>query len=603
AAAEAPAPELAPRFPRMPLAAPLALTSGYGDVRGNHFHAGVDLSTRSRVGAEVLAPAAGWVERVHTSGAGYGRVVYLRLEDGRLLVFGHLDAFAPALAAYVDSAQRADGQYDQDLWPAARRFRFAAGERLAWSGESGTGAPHLHFEVRHGDFALDPLRAGLEVSDHAPPRLVSLTLEPLDERSYVARGAAPLTRRLGARAETLVVEGRVRAVVKAVDGGADGRPIMPCRVGLAWGGLEVTARLDSISWADDMAQVDLVMDRGRVTFDRPGEGPAGVILWSPARQRPRFIAAPGPDSVDAGAILVAPGDPPRPLRLWAEDAAGHAVARSVWLRGPRAGEAGPDTLHAGTAPRAHRHGRRARAAAAAEVAEPGWTFGALPDRRLRVRVTGAPAGLTRVRIERARVREDISAGSPATWDGAGWCAVLYVSGIPDEEGFWIKGRLPDGRAWWSRGPYQLWPAGTLMLIQADATANTGIGAGQVFENDVALTRMWAAGAPGEDGLVPVAAAMELLPATLPLKHPIPIVLTLPAGMSPSRVGIYHRAAPEGPWDFLGARFDSSAHAFTGEAATTGEFGLLRDDTPPAVRVRPPARRAPAGPYPRWELAA
>ncbi|HEV2105225.1 MAG TPA: hypothetical protein VGU27_05795, partial [Candidatus Eisenbacteria bacterium] len=145
--------------------------------------------------------------------------------------------------------------------------------------------------------------------------------------------------------------------------------------------------------------------------------------------------------------------------------------------------------------------------------------------------------------------------------------------------------------------------GTLMLIQADATANTGIGAGQVFENDVALTRMWAAGAPGEDGLVPVAAAMELLPATLPLKHPIPIVLTLPAGMSPARVGIYHRTAREGPWDFVSERFDSSAHAFTGEAATAGEFGLLRDDTPPAVRVRPPARRAPAGPYPRWELAA
>src|SRR5215472_2988405 len=94
------------------------LRGGFGESRTNRFHAGLDLSTGGHVGAEVLAPAAGTVERVRSSGVGYGRSIYLRTADGRMIVFGHLDAYAPELAAYVDSVQRATGDYEQDLWPA-----------------------------------------------------------------------------------------------------------------------------------------------------------------------------------------------------------------------------------------------------------------------------------------------------------------------------------------------------------------------------------------------------------------------------------------------------------------------------------------------------
>ncbi len=191
------------------------VTGGYGEVRSNHVHAGVDLSTGGRVGAAVRASLAGNIERVRASGVGYGRSLYLRAGDGRLLVFGHLDAFAGAIAAYVDSVQRATGKYEQDLWPAASRFRFASGDTIAWSGESGSGGPHLHFEVRHGDFALDPLLAGIVQDGELPPRLESLTLEPLRENAWVARRASPWTTPLTAPAETLVVEGTVRAIVRS----------------------------------------------------------------------------------------------------------------------------------------------------------------------------------------------------------------------------------------------------------------------------------------------------------------------------------------------------------------------------------------------------
>jgi hypothetical protein len=211
-----------PPLARPPLDPPLAITGGFGEFRIGHFHAGVDLGTGARVGKPVFAPLAGHVERVRASGVGYGRSVYIRADDGRLIQLGHLDAFVEPIASYVAAVQESTGQYEQDLWPEASRFRVRAGQRIAWSGQSGAGGPHLHFEIRRGDMALNPLRAGLALADTRPPSLASLTLEPLDDTSFVERGAAPYGVALGARAETLVVEGRVRAVVGAPPATASG---------------------------------------------------------------------------------------------------------------------------------------------------------------------------------------------------------------------------------------------------------------------------------------------------------------------------------------------------------------------------------------------
>src|SRR5439155_20187677 len=125
-------------------------------------------STGRRVVSPFNAPDSGWFERVLASCVGYARSIYLHARDGRLIVFGHLDAFDEPLGSYVDSVQRATLEYEQDLTPPPGRFRVSAGRRIAWSGESGVGPPHLHMEVRIGDMAMNPLRAGLALPD--PPR-------------------------------------------------------------------------------------------------------------------------------------------------------------------------------------------------------------------------------------------------------------------------------------------------------------------------------------------------------------------------------------------------------------------------------------------------
>ena len=173
---------LDPALPKTPLPPPLTVTGGFGEYRIGHFHAGLDFGTNHHVGMHVMAPADGWVERVRASGVGYGRSVYLHTNDGRLIQLGHLDAFVEPLASYVRARQDSTGQYEQDLWPAKNQFRFRAGQQIAWSGQSGAGGPHLHFEIRRGDMAFQPARAGLStVKDQSPPSIVDLTLEPLDE--------------------------------------------------------------------------------------------------------------------------------------------------------------------------------------------------------------------------------------------------------------------------------------------------------------------------------------------------------------------------------------------------------------------------------------
>src|SRR5207247_8888513 len=115
---------------RPPLDPPITVTGGFGEYRIGHFHAGLDLGTGGRTGRPVYAPRSGWIERVRASGVGYGRSLYLRTDDGRLLQLGHLDAFVEPVASWVAAIQDSSGQYEQDLWPEAHRFAFRAGERI-----------------------------------------------------------------------------------------------------------------------------------------------------------------------------------------------------------------------------------------------------------------------------------------------------------------------------------------------------------------------------------------------------------------------------------------------------------------------------------------
>ncbi len=160
-----------------PLDIPLILSGTFGELRHNHFHAGVDFKTQGREGLSVRAAAEGYVSRVKVSPVGYGLAVYIDHPNGYTTVYGHLRSFYPELEQYVEQLQQQMESYAIDVYPEPGRLPVAQGQFIGESGNSGSsGGPHLHFEVRdtESEVPLHPLLFGFPVRDDRPPVLQTL---------------------------------------------------------------------------------------------------------------------------------------------------------------------------------------------------------------------------------------------------------------------------------------------------------------------------------------------------------------------------------------------------------------------------------------------
>ncbi|MGH3076768.1 MAG: M23 family metallopeptidase [Gaiellaceae bacterium] len=125
-----------------PLVAETALWDNYGDSRGTHPHAGIDMENPWR--APVVAVEEGKVSYA-TSGLG-GCMLYLHGRSGTMYMYIHLNN---DLTAKNDNR---GGCKQNVTYAVPNGARVAAGEQIAWNGDSGdaSGNPHLHFEVHPG---------------------------------------------------------------------------------------------------------------------------------------------------------------------------------------------------------------------------------------------------------------------------------------------------------------------------------------------------------------------------------------------------------------------------------------------------------------------
>jgi hypothetical protein len=165
------------------------LSSGFGDFRPGHFHFGVDLRTGGTVGWKVLSPVDGYVMRVRTSYYGYGKALYIMGDDGYVYVFGHLADFATKIDRPLKEAQNATRRYFQDLHFPRDSIRVRRGEFIAYSGQTGSGPPHLQFEKRDADnVPLNPLRYGFDLQDKTPPVYTRIGFQMTDDSSVFDTG-------------------------------------------------------------------------------------------------------------------------------------------------------------------------------------------------------------------------------------------------------------------------------------------------------------------------------------------------------------------------------------------------------------------------------
>lgn len=162
------------------------VTGGFGELRPDHFHAGIDLRSKSgKAGDPVLASGAGYISRILIQRDGYGRTVYIQHPDGRTTLYAHLSAFMPVLQAYVDTIRYATEQEEVDLLFTSGQFPVKRGQVVGYMGQTGRAyGVHLHYEVRDrtGFVALDPFRNGLQIHDSHPPAFTGLKLYALDDK-------------------------------------------------------------------------------------------------------------------------------------------------------------------------------------------------------------------------------------------------------------------------------------------------------------------------------------------------------------------------------------------------------------------------------------
>lgn len=174
---------------RSPLDIPLYLSGNFSELRGNHFHTGIDIKTLSVEGKAVYAVEDGYIARIKISTSGYGKAIYIRHPNGYTSVYGHLQKANPEIERYIQSHQYKKESYAIELFPGKNELLVKRGDLIARSGNSGSsGGPHLHFELRetNSEKPVNPLLYGFDITDNIRPIIKGIRIYPLSEKSYVS---------------------------------------------------------------------------------------------------------------------------------------------------------------------------------------------------------------------------------------------------------------------------------------------------------------------------------------------------------------------------------------------------------------------------------
>lgn len=169
------------------------ITSSFAEFRTKHFHGGIDLSTNGQTGYNVFAVREGFVERIWITPNGYGKMLYVRHPDGYVSTYAHLKSFSKKITEAAHREQLEKGRYAIDLLLGKDQIPVEKGEIIAFTGETGFGPPHLHFEIR--DENLNPVNPLLftkyDVADRIPPMIRRLAISPLTPNSVVDKRSEP----------------------------------------------------------------------------------------------------------------------------------------------------------------------------------------------------------------------------------------------------------------------------------------------------------------------------------------------------------------------------------------------------------------------------
>ncbi len=168
-----------------PVVGPVMLTGTCGELRPNHFHAGLDID--GVTGNPILAAADGYIETIKVQASGYGNVLYLKHPNGYTTLYAHLDRFSSDIQNFVKAQQYERERFEVELTPPVTMFPVKKGQQIGYLGNTGgSQGPHLHFEIRSpSGKAVNPLLCGIQVMDNLAPDIRDLKVYFLNQKREV----------------------------------------------------------------------------------------------------------------------------------------------------------------------------------------------------------------------------------------------------------------------------------------------------------------------------------------------------------------------------------------------------------------------------------
>jgi hypothetical protein len=172
---------------RYPLDIPPVTAGTFGELRPNHFHAGLDFKTMQRTGYPVHAVFDGYVSRLLVQFGGFGNAVYITHTNGYTSVYGHIERFSPDMAKIVKDYQYLHQSFEADIKLPPMRMPVCKDDIIAWSGNAGSSqGPHVHFELRDTgtEETINPQLFGLTIPDKVPPAITTIAIYHLDGKPF-----------------------------------------------------------------------------------------------------------------------------------------------------------------------------------------------------------------------------------------------------------------------------------------------------------------------------------------------------------------------------------------------------------------------------------
>ncbi|WP_295792507.1 M23 family metallopeptidase [Mucilaginibacter sp.] len=175
------------RFFRYPLDLPPSTAGSFGELRGAHFHSGLDFKTNQTTGYPVYAAYDGYVSRLRIQFGGFGHAIYITHPNGYTTVYGHVKTFTPAMEKLIRDEQYKQQSFEVDFKLDPLQMLVCQGDVIAMSGNEGASAgPHLHFEIRdtQTEETVNPQLFGLTIPDKIPPAITSVGIYHLDGNPF-----------------------------------------------------------------------------------------------------------------------------------------------------------------------------------------------------------------------------------------------------------------------------------------------------------------------------------------------------------------------------------------------------------------------------------